>query len=104
MSTAYEYTWKNGIVITSKHQLRFPQPLGVGMIFVDLLTGNAHRVHSLYKAKENDRDNAEMPEDVVQTFPVQVLTEEQLVALRKKYNFEVDESLAPDAQFAILES
>jgi hypothetical protein len=103
MSNVYKYTWKDGITIFSKHQIEFPQPLLDGMIFVDLLTGKTYRVNALYKAKEFDRAGPGMAEDVVHTFPFESLSEEQLIAVRKKYKFEVYEGLAPKEQFAILD-
>jgi len=44
-----------------------------------------------------------MPEDVMQTFPAGSIPEDQLVALRKKHNFEVHEGLGRREAFAILE-
>jgi hypothetical protein len=67
------------------------------------LSGEAYRVHSLYKAKDFDRSGTQMPEDVMQTFPAGSIPEDQLVALRKKHNFEVHEGLGRREAFAILE-
>jgi hypothetical protein len=103
MSNDYNYTWKHGISILSKHSLRFPQPLLSGMIFVDLLNGEAYRVHSLYMAKDFDRAGTTMPEEVVQTFPAGSITEDQLVGLRRKHRFEVTDALCPREEFAILD-
>jgi hypothetical protein len=103
MSTNHEYTWKHGISILSQHTLQFSRPLLVGMIFVDLLNGEAYRVHSLYKAKGLDRSGTTMPEDVVQTFPSGSVTEDQLAALREKHNYQVNNDMLPREDFAILE-
>ena len=66
----YRYTWKHEIAFATRKQLEFRKvPLQPGVIFVDLLNGKAYRVHSIFKAGENDRFHSAMPEDVVQTFP-----------------------------------
>src|ERR1700722_6171052 len=95
MGKVYDYTWKHEVSILSKHGLHFTQPLTAGVVFVDLLDGKAYRVHSVYKAEEFDRSGPSMPEDVVQTFYVGSIPENQLVALRKKRKFEVSEGLGP---------
>lgn len=97
------YTWKHEISIFSNRTLRFRQPLRTGMIFVDLLNGDVYRVHSIYPAREFDRSGKQMPEEVVHTFPLRSLSEEQLIALRKKNKFEVYDDLEPKTEFAILE-
>jgi hypothetical protein len=104
MKAPYQYTWKNGIVIRSDHTVRFPRPLQKDMIFADLLTGDTYQVLSIFKAKENDRDNLDMPEDVVQTFSTKPLSKEQLNALRERHKFQPDEQLRPGEVFAILDS
>jgi hypothetical protein len=97
-----EYTWKHAISGSSNRGLTFDRPLLEGMVFADLLTGKTYRVHSLYKAKEHDRITKSMPEDVVQTFDAKELGEKELLALRKKLKFEVNDSLNPEEEFAIL--
>ena len=72
------------------------------MVFADLLTGNAYRVHSLYKAKEHDRITTSMPEDVVQRFDAKPLAGKDLLDLRDRLKFELYESLQPEEEFAIL--
>lgn len=81
----YNYTWKNGLCLTSNQSLSFEFPLTKDMMFVNLETGKRFKVFSVDKAKENDRHNTDMPEDVVQTFDAGVLTEQQLAELRKRY-------------------
>ena len=68
MKAPYQYTWKNDITTCSNRSVGFPIGLQKDMIFVDLHTGDTYKVFSIYKAKENDRDNLEMPDDVVQRF------------------------------------
>ncbi|MGA8502389.1 MAG: hypothetical protein WB683_12635 [Candidatus Sulfotelmatobacter sp.] len=104
MKAPYQYTWKNGIVIRSDRAVGFPIALQNDMIFADLLTGNTYQVLSIFKAKENDRDNLDMPEDVVQTFSIKPLSKEQLDALRERHKFQPDEQLGPGEVLAILES
>jgi hypothetical protein len=100
----YKYTWKHEIAFATRKQLEFRKaPLQPGMIFVDLLSGKAYRVHSIFKAKENDRFYSAMPEDVVQTFPARPLTDEELTALRERYKFQLDQSTGPGEEFAILD-
>jgi hypothetical protein len=100
---AYKYTWKHGICISSNAEVEFRVPLQQGMIFVDLLNGNAYLVHSLYKAKENDRMITTMSEDVVHTFPSRSLTDEELATLRERYKFQPDELTRPGLELAILD-
>src|SRR5216684_6728625 len=95
MKAPYQYTWKNGIVIRSGRALGFHVALQKDTIFADLLTGDTYQVLSIFKAKENDRDNLDMPEDAVQTFSTKPLSKEQLHALRERYKFEPDEQLRP---------
>lgn len=100
MGKKYSYTWKQGG--SSNRSIDFKQPLLEGTVFVDLLSGKAYRVHSLYKAKENDRAFPEMPEDVVQTLEAKSLSEEELLALRVKHRFELYDGIEPGYEFAIL--
>src|ERR1700722_17034925 len=103
-ATVYKYTWKHEIAFATRKQLEFRRvPLQPGMVFVDLLNGRAYRVHSIFKAKENDRFHTAMPEDVVQTFPARPLTDEELAALRERYKFQPDELTGPSEEFAILD-
>src|ERR1700746_3820872 len=97
-----EYTWKHAISGGSNRELKFDRPLLEGMVFADLLTGKTYRVHSIYNAKEHDRITKSMPEDVVQTFDAKELGEKELLALRKKLKFEVNDGLNPEEEFAIL--
>jgi hypothetical protein len=100
----YKYTWKHEIAFATTKQLEFRKaPLQPGMIFVDLLNGKAYRVHSIFKAKENDRFHSAMPEDVVQTFPARPLTDNELTALRERYKFQPDQNTGPGEEFAILD-
>jgi hypothetical protein len=88
MHYAYNYTWKHNFTISSARELGFDQPLKEKMAFASLKTGATYRVVSIGKAKENDRDNDQMPEDVVQTFSGRQLTEETLSALREQCKWE----------------
>jgi hypothetical protein len=97
-----EYTWKHAISGGSNRELKFDRPLLEGMVFADLLTGKTYRVHSIYNAKEHDRITKSMPEDVVQTFDAKELGEKELLALRKKLKFEVNDGLNPEEESAIL--
>jgi hypothetical protein len=102
--SVYRYTWKHEIAFATRKQLEFRKsPLEPGMIFVDLLNGKTYRVHSVFKAKENDRFHSAMPEDVVQTFPARPLANEELSALRERYKFQPDQDARPGEEFAILD-
>ena len=84
MATLYEYTWKHNITITSSSQLTFSRPLAEGSQFANLRTGETYRVLAVFKARENDRHNSMMPEDVVQTWSASHLSEQELADLRRK--------------------
>jgi hypothetical protein len=99
----YKYTWKHEIAFATRRQLGFRKPLERGMIFVDLVNGKSYRVHSIFKAKENDRFHPAMPEDVVQTFAAKPLTDGELIALRERYKFQPDQGTGPGLEFAILD-
>ncbi len=73
------------------------------MVFADLLTGHTYRVLSTFRAKENDRDNLEMPEDVVQTFSAEPLSKEELDALHERYKFQQDELTQAGLEVVILD-
>jgi hypothetical protein len=103
MSNVYKYTWKHGISMLSNLSVSFRQPLSEGMAFVDLFTGDVYRVHSLHKAKEGDRYIEQMPEDVVHTFPMRTLSDEELSTVRRKHKYEPQEDSKPHDSFAILE-
>jgi|SRR5271169_1146317 len=104
MKAAHQYTWKNDITFCSNQEVRFPIALQKDMTFVDLLNGKTYKVLSVQKAKENDRDNLQMPEDVVQTLSAGSLSVEELATLRAKYKFQPDEQLTPGGELAILDS
>jgi hypothetical protein len=87
MGKIYKYTWKNGIEMLSAYAVAFNQELVKDKVFVDLRNGDAHRVFSVHKAKDNDRDNADMPEDVVQTFLIKALSEKELESLRQECKY-----------------
>jgi hypothetical protein len=100
----FKYTWKHEIAFATRRQIEFSKvSLKPGMIFVDLLSGRAYRVHSIFKAKENDRFHPAMPENVVQTFAARPLTEEELTKLRERYKFQPDQNTRPGEEFAILD-
>jgi hypothetical protein len=102
MKVPYHYTWKNGIVIRSDRAIGFHIVLQKDMIFADLMTGDTYQVLSIFEANENDRDNLNMPEDIVQTFLTKPLSKEQLDALRERYKFQPNDQLRPGEAFAIL--
>jgi len=102
-AVVYRYTWKHGISISSRTEVKFRVPLQQGMIFVDLLNGDSYQVHSLYKAKELDRFSTVMPENVVHTFPSRSLTDEELNTLRERYKFQPDELTQPGEELALLD-
>ena len=66
-------------------------------LFADLRTGETYRVLAVFKARENDRHNSMMPEDVVQTFPAKQLSEQELADLRRQCKWEEGK-----AKFALL--
>ncbi len=86
----HQYNWRHGIDVFPS-EIGFDKPLLQHMQFVDLLTGETYTVHSV-------EDGA------VQTFASRKLTEAELVAIRAKTSFKVDDFLGPKQIFQILES
>jgi hypothetical protein len=87
MDPLYKYTWKRDVTDGSDRGLTFTKPLPKDGIFVNLRTGEAHRVFAIFTANENDRERSDLPEDVVQTFPADPLSQEQLEILRRQCEF-----------------
>lgn len=87
MDILYKYSWKRDVTDVSDRGLTFTKPLMKDGIFVNLQTGEAHRVFAIFTANEKDRQSSDMPEAVVQTFAADPLPQEQLEILRQQCEF-----------------
>ena len=82
-----EYTWKHESEFTPDTTLKTNRPLEIGKVLVDLCTGQTYRVHTIAKAKENDR--------AFTTLPAGSCSEEELAKLREQASYTVTEDCKP---------
>jgi hypothetical protein len=87
----YDYTWKIGMEPTSNRSLKTNKPLRENTMFADLFTGARYVVQTIYDASATDRAWFEMPRAVIQTWPLEFLTDEKLNRLRDEAKYTPDE-------------
>lgn len=93
--TACDYTWKIGIESSSRRELRTNKPVAEGAVLIDLFDGRRYLVQSIYPAKPTDREWSFLPETVIQTWPVGLLSTADLGALRTKAGYTQNELCGP---------
>ena len=87
MDILYKYSWKKDVADIADRGLTFTKPLIKDAVFVNLKTGEAHRVFAITSANGNERCSSDLPENIVQTFVTDSLAEEQLEILRQQCEF-----------------
>lgn len=92
---AYKYMWKIGDEPTCNRDLVTNRPLRENMILVDLYNGNRYVLQKIYKAGPKDKVLPTMPENVIQTWPIQPLPDDELARLREEMKYTSNGSSRP---------